>query len=94
MPEMRFEVEWPDGTSELCYSPSSVIKEYMRPGAVHSLSDFVTLSEQALIQASDRVQQKYGFACSSAMDQLKSIKLNAIKFESYTEPKVLIKNIV
>ena len=32
MPEMHFHIRWPDGTSETCYSPSLVIKDYFTVG--------------------------------------------------------------
>ena len=36
MPEMRFRIRWPDGSTESCYSPSLVIKDYFAAG--HDLS--------------------------------------------------------
>ncbi len=93
MPEMRFDIEWPDGSQEKCYSPSSVVKDYLKADTVLSVNEFVSISGRALMAASDRVQQKYGYACSSALDQLKSIQLTARKFSDYDNPKVIIKKI-
>jgi len=31
MPEVRFQLEWPDGHSSTLYSPSTVILDYFRP---------------------------------------------------------------
>jgi uncharacterized repeat protein (TIGR04042 family) len=39
-----------------------------------SMSDFISRSRTALNAASDRVRQRFGFACSSAMDQLSEIE--------------------
>ena len=93
MPVMHFEVEWPDGTSEECYSPSSVITQYLISGATYSLEAFVALSETALIAASERVREKYGFSCSSAMDQLNKIHCKASDFKDENDAKILIKRI-
>ena len=59
MPEMRFRVSWPDGSSETCYSPSLVIKDYFAVGQSYALAEFLTRSRTALKVASDRVQAKY-----------------------------------
>jgi uncharacterized repeat protein (TIGR04042 family) len=32
MPEMRFVIRWPDGRRESCYSPSLVIRDFLRGG--------------------------------------------------------------
>ena len=29
MPEMRFRIRWPDGSTESCYSPSLVVKDFL-----------------------------------------------------------------
>jgi putative flavoprotein involved in K+ transport len=73
MPEMHFRVQWPNGTTEECYSPSWIIEEYLAVGSDYPIADFVERVSVALNIASDRVRQKYGFVCSSALDQLASI---------------------
>ncbi|MBY0259451.1 MSMEG_0570 family nitrogen starvation response protein [Methylobacterium sp.] len=78
MPEMRFHVRWPDGRREACYSPSLVIKDYLAPGETYPLDDFVAKARTALTIASERVREKYGFACSSALDQLQRIEAAAL----------------
>jgi len=80
MPEMRFAIRWPDGTKESCYSPSLVIKDFFSPGESYPLDDFVARSRAALNIASERVRAKYGFACSSAVDQLARIEAAAKTF--------------
>ncbi|NER84272.1 MAG: MSMEG_0570 family nitrogen starvation response protein, partial [Leptolyngbya sp. SIO1D8] len=74
MPEIRFQIEWPDGAQEMCYSPSLIIKKYFSPGETYSLEDFLSRSRTALNIASDRVQAKYGFPCGRAMGQLQQIE--------------------
>lgn len=81
MPEMRFHIRWPDGASEACYSPSLVIKDFFKPGESYPLPDFVARSREALTIASDRVEAKYGMACSRALGQLARIERVAEGFQ-------------
>lgn len=88
MPEIRFHVEWPDGSQESCYSPSLVVKEYFSPGEAYPLDDFVQRSRTALTIASDRVQAKYGFPCSLALGQLQKIEQKAATFAQLPQAAV------
>jgi uncharacterized repeat protein (TIGR04042 family) len=83
MPEMRFIVKWPDGAEEECYSPSLVIRDYFEEGRNYALSDFLARSREAFTIASDRVRQRYGFACSLALGQLSHIEQRA---GAFTDP--------
>jgi uncharacterized repeat protein (TIGR04042 family) len=87
---MRFLVRWPDGRAESCYSPSLVIKDYFAPGQTYALDDFVERSRTALNIASERVRAKYGFACSSALDQLAKIETAAQTFAHLPDPQVSV----
>lgn len=69
MPEMTFQVRWPDGSETSCYSPSLVMHDWLAPGADYPLAEFVERSTTALRIASERVAAAYGFACTSAMQQ-------------------------
>jgi uncharacterized repeat protein (TIGR04042 family) len=77
MPVMHFRIQWPDGGEANCYSPSRVVSEFFTPGHAYPLEDFVQRSREALGIASERVRQKYGFACSAALDQLAQIEREA-----------------
>lgn len=90
MPEMRFKVLWPDQTESLCYSPSLVIKDFLEPGQSYPLNDFVSRSREALNIASERVRQKYGYACSSAMEQLAQIETTATQYWEDENPVVTV----
>lgn len=90
MPEMRFQVQWPDGSQETCYSPSLVIKDYFTPGETYSLEDFMDRARTALTIASDRVQAKYGFPCGRAMGQLQKIEQVAKACQGLVTPTVRI----
>ena len=80
MPEVMFKVKWPDGRIDDCYSPSTVIFDYLKEGESYNVKDFVELSSQALNLASERVFKKFGFRCTSAEAQLSKIHANAKTF--------------
>ncbi len=88
MPEINFNIQWPDGTKETCYSPSLVVKKYFIPGEEYDLIDFVALSRTALNIASDRVKAAYGYPCSLALGQLQKIESKASKYQDLDFPKV------
>jgi uncharacterized repeat protein (TIGR04042 family) len=92
MPEMRFRVRWPDGVAETCYSPSLVIKDFFQPGEIYPLADFLNRSRTALRIASDRVEAKYGFACSRALGQLARIEAACARFAASSEPNVSVES--
>ena len=89
MPETRFKIQWPDGSQETCYSPSSIIKEYFEPDREYALTDFLDRSRTALNIASDRVLAKYGRACGLAIGQLAEIEATADRFSS--QPQSLVR---
>jgi uncharacterized repeat protein (TIGR04042 family) len=88
MPALHFRIEWPDGREASCYSPSTVIREYLTPGTRYALDDFVATARSALGAASERVRAKYGFACSSALDQLAQIEQEAERFREWPAASV------
>jgi uncharacterized repeat protein (TIGR04042 family) len=69
MPVVPFTVTWPDGTREPCSSPSRAITEHLDTKAYRA-EDFAVAVKAGLTEASNRVQQKFGFTCSAASDQL------------------------
>jgi uncharacterized repeat protein (TIGR04042 family) len=77
MPEMNFWIEWPDGVRESCYSPSYVVEEHLTQGEEYPVADFLDRADRALSEASERVRERYGFACSSALDQLERLRARA-----------------
>jgi uncharacterized repeat protein (TIGR04042 family) len=79
MPEMWFKVQWPDGVEEVCYSPSTVVAEYIVEGSRYPVARFLELARPALNRASERVEAKYGYRCSSADDQLHKIEESAAR---------------
>lgn len=90
MPEIRFQVQWPDGSQESCYSPSLIVKEYFAPDSSYDLNDFLDRSRTALRIASDRVQAKYGRPCGLALGQLQEIEMKAVQFKALEQPQVRV----
>jgi len=76
MPEIRFDVRWPDGTLERCYSPSLVVRELLPPGKL-PVFEFMERVRAALHIGAERVRLKYGFSCSAALDQLAALERRA-----------------
>ena len=88
MPEIHFQIQWPDGSKENCYSPSLIVKDYFTPNSEYTLDDFVQRSRTALKIASDRVQAKYGRPCGLALGQLQKIEIKSAQFGHLLQPKV------
>jgi len=77
MPEMTFTIQWPDGVKQDCYSPSTVIASHLAQGELHSVDAFLDRTRTALLLASERVRARYGYECSSALDQLRKLEERA-----------------
>jgi uncharacterized repeat protein (TIGR04042 family) len=90
MPEMIFDIRWPDNAAESCYSPSLVVREHLTVGAAYPLPEFLARTRTALRIASDRVQAKYGFPCARAMSQLARLETRAASFADTPDPIVHI----
>lgn len=88
MPEVRFQIRWPDGTEEICYSPSLVVKQYLESGIEYELSDFLERSRAALREGSDRVKAKFGYPCGLALGQLQSLENTATRYSDRPAAKV------
>ncbi len=74
MPQVTFTIQLPDGETRECYSPSTVVRDYFAEGDEMPVAEFLTRSRKALGAASERVREKFGFACSSAASQLADIE--------------------
>lgn len=92
MPAVNFRVRWPDDSESDCYSPSTIIHDYLTAGEALTIAEFIDRSRSGLGAASERVRQRYGFVCSSAMDQLAQIESNCSKFAHDTVIKIVAMN--
>ena len=90
MPVMHFRIQWPDNSEANCYSPSQVVRDFFTAGDDYPVDDFVSRAREALNIASERVREKYGFACSAAMDQLAKIEVEAERFLGEPNAKVKV----
>lgn len=82
MPEMTFEVRWPDGSTQRCYSPSLVVHDYLATGGRYRVDDFVDRVGRAMAEASERVRARFGFACASAAETKEGITHAAAAYPS------------
>jgi uncharacterized repeat protein (TIGR04042 family) len=90
MPEMYFRLRWPDFAETNHYSPSLIIKEYFVLGQELEMLVFLESIRMALTIASDRVQARYGFACSRARDSLTEIERKAVQFLSQPDARISV----
>lgn len=88
MPQINFQICWPDGYEQTCYSPSLIVKEYFAPDVEYKLDEFVESARTALNIASDRVKAKYGRPCGLAIGQLQDIETRASEYQNLEDPKV------
>ena len=94
MPEMYFDVRWPDGLTQRCYSPSTTVEDYFTPGAEYELTEFVERSRTALGIAGERVKEKFGFFCTGASDQLARIERTAAAYGDVSGAKVTVESLL
>jgi uncharacterized repeat protein (TIGR04042 family) len=93
VPETYFHVRWPDGATQRCYSPSTVVGDYFTAGGEYELADFVERSRTALGIAGERVKDKFGFYCTGASDQLAQIERTAAEYTSVTGASVTVESL-
>jgi uncharacterized repeat protein (TIGR04042 family) len=85
MPELRFSISWPDGATETCYSPSTIVRDHFVPGSTYPIAEFLTRSRTALTAASERVRARHGSPCSLALGQLARIEATATRYPATAE---------
>ncbi|MEO0541653.1 MAG: MSMEG_0570 family nitrogen starvation response protein [Cyanobacteria bacterium P01_A01_bin.105] len=90
MPEIHFQIQWPNGQRETCYSPSLIVQDYFEAGTSYTITEFLRRSRESLQIASDRVQAKYGFPCGRALGQLQKIETTAQPFLDKPDDEVTV----
>ncbi|GEL21896.1 hypothetical protein PSU4_08500 [Pseudonocardia sulfidoxydans NBRC 16205] len=80
MPDVVFDVRWPDGSTQSFYSPSLIVKDYFEAGAQYTLDDFVARTREAMRLADERVRAKYGMGCSESAMTLAGVEYGARRF--------------
>lgn len=81
MPETVFKIHLPDGRSHDCYSPSTIVCQYFSTGEKMANEEFLKRARESLKIASDRVEAKFGFQCSGAMNSLRQIEKLSAEFK-------------
>ncbi len=89
MPVTYIDIEWPDQQSDRIYSPSSIIEDYFNPGESISMGQFLTACTEGLEEASERVRQKYGYACTSALAESSRIAKRCQEYDGTHEVKII-----
>lgn len=93
MPEVRFDIRWPDGRIEQCYSPSTVIRDHLAARTAYPLSEFLARIRTALSLANDRVRAKFGVGCAQAINQIASIERTAATFAGTPDTLIIVETI-
>lgn len=83
MPAVNFTVIWPDGEQRQYYSPSTVIYQHLESGAHYSQPEFGHRVRTALTQASERVRQRFGYACSAASGELATLEAKLQQLQAH-----------
>ncbi len=81
MPEVFFTIRLPDGKTEQCYSPSTIIRRHFQADESMTVEAFIARSQVAFHEASERVRERYGYACTSALSQLTQIERLASRYQ-------------
>jgi putative flavoprotein involved in K+ transport len=75
MPAVHFALTWPDGITQACYSPSTVIEQVLVEGGRYPVPELAARCREGLTRAAERVREVRGFACTAAPQQLDEIEL-------------------
>lgn len=81
MPEMTFQIRWPDGAIQDCYSPSLVMHDFLTDATSYPLDEFMSRAVAALTQASERVKARYGMYCTSASAQIEALRQRSVGYD-------------
>jgi putative flavoprotein involved in K+ transport len=68
MPEVAFTIRWPDGSTFEGVSPSRMIERWLVEGASYPRAELLRRVQIGLAEASERVRERYGFACTGAAE--------------------------
>ena len=89
MPELRFRIRWPDGSTLECYSPSTIIRQFFSAGEELTVGELIDKSREAFGRAEDRVAERYGFRCTAAAAQRDDILAYAKRFEPLARVRII-----
>lgn len=89
MPITYMNIEWPNKKDDQVYSPSSIIKTFFKPQEQLTVKQFKETCTQSLEEASERVRQKFGYACTSAMAEAKRISALCETYDKEDSIKII-----
>ena len=89
MPVTYLNIEWPNEETDQVYSPSSVIQDYFTPGNLLPVDKFLQITNEALTEASERVRRKYGYACTSAQEEIRRVSLKCKDYDAINSVKII-----
>jgi uncharacterized repeat protein (TIGR04042 family) len=89
MPAVSFVLRWPDGVEERYVSPSSVIHAHLTAGMSFTVGELVARTAAAMDAASERVRERYGFACTAAAEQQAAIERAARRYAPGDGPAIV-----
>jgi uncharacterized repeat protein (TIGR04042 family) len=88
MPEVFFDVRWPDGSTESFYSPSLIVEEHLRAGSGYPVAEFLRRGRICMRIADQRVREKYGVGCAESVRTMTRIEASAARFDAADEVTV------
>ena len=59
MPERFVVVRWPDGRTQRCYSPSTVVEDYFSVGDTYTVAEFVERSRESGLAQRERANRDH-----------------------------------
>lgn len=80
VPDVLFDVRWPDGSLQSFYSPSLIVKDYFEAGVDYTLDEFVSRTRECMTLADERVRAKYGIGCSESAMTLAGVEHGVRRF--------------
>ncbi|KAA1243129.1 MSMEG_0570 family nitrogen starvation response protein [Aquimarina sp. RZ0] len=89
MPVTYVHIELPDRRTDQIYSPSSIIETYFNPGDDLPIDTFLSICSEGLEEASERVRQKFGYACTSAIAEYQRIHVLCQNYDSSKKIKII-----
>jgi putative flavoprotein involved in K+ transport len=79
MPRVELGIAWADGVVQRASSPSRAIERYVVAGGRYPVDELMRRLSQGFAAASERVVERFGFACTGAEEQLEALREGALK---------------
>jgi putative flavoprotein involved in K+ transport len=90
LPEVDFTIRWANGETFAGTSPSRAMERFIIAGAAYPQGELLRRVTDGLSAASDRVRERYGVACTQAMEESQSIAAAAAGRDPQAIAQVLV----